>query len=143
MHTSPKTPSRSQSKPGRNGHGPSERVRDDRADAPLDDNFQGYGQTVTDETGGYRFRTIRPVPYPGRTPHIHFAVSGAGLPPFVTRMYVAGPHPRANPTPSPALRHRPRPGSALSGPRRAARPSSADQSTGRYGQGSVVSPLKE
>ena len=53
-------------------------VRDDRADTPLDDNFQGYGRTITDEHGGYRFRTIRPVPYPGRTPHIHFAVSGPG-----------------------------------------------------------------
>jgi protocatechuate 3,4-dioxygenase beta subunit len=45
---------------------------------------------MTDESGGYRFRTIRPVPYPGRTPHIHFAVSGAGLSRFTTQMYVAG-----------------------------------------------------
>ena len=65
-------------------------VRDARADTPLDDNFQGYGQTVTDETGGYRFRTIRPVPYPGRTPHIHFAVSGPGFAHFTTQMYIAG-----------------------------------------------------
>jgi protocatechuate 3,4-dioxygenase, beta subunit len=65
-------------------------VRDDRTDRPLDENFQGYGQTTTDEAGGYRFRTIRPVPYPGRTPHIHFAVSGAGLSRFTTQMYVAG-----------------------------------------------------
>ena len=65
-------------------------VRDDRADTPLDDNFQGYGQTVTDGAGGYRFRTIRPVPYPGRTPHIHFTVSGPGLARLTTQMYVAG-----------------------------------------------------
>ena len=65
-------------------------VRDDRADQPIDENFQGYGQTMTDESGGYRFRTIRPVPYPGRTPHIHFAVTGAGLSRFTTQMYVAG-----------------------------------------------------
>jgi protocatechuate 3,4-dioxygenase, beta subunit len=65
-------------------------VRDERADRPLDENFQGYGQTTTDQAGGYRFRTIRPVPYPGRTPHIHVAVSGAGLSRFVTQMYVAG-----------------------------------------------------
>jgi protocatechuate 3,4-dioxygenase, beta subunit len=45
-------------------------VRDDRADRPLDEYFQGYGQMATDGTGGYRLRTIRPVPYPGRTPHI-------------------------------------------------------------------------
>jgi protocatechuate 3,4-dioxygenase, beta subunit len=65
-------------------------VHDEQADRPLDENFQGYGQTITDAAGGYRFRTIRPVPYPGRTPHIHFAVSGAGLPRFTTQMYVAG-----------------------------------------------------
>jgi protocatechuate 3,4-dioxygenase, beta subunit len=65
-------------------------VRDDRADPPLDENFQGYGQTTTDRTGGYRFLTIRPVPYPGRTPHIHFAVSGPGFPRLITQMYVAG-----------------------------------------------------
>ena len=65
-------------------------VRDERADTPLDQNFQGYGQTVTDEMGGYRFRTIRPVPYPGRTPHIHFAVLGPGLARFTTQMYIAG-----------------------------------------------------
>src|SRR6266404_2900768 len=65
-------------------------VRDDHAGPRLDDNFQGYGQTATDETGGYRFVTIRPVSYPGRTPHIHFAVSGLGLPRLVTQMYVAG-----------------------------------------------------
>jgi protocatechuate 3,4-dioxygenase, beta subunit len=65
-------------------------VRDDRTDPPLDENFQGYGQTVTDAAGGYRFLTVRPVPYPGRTPHIHFAVSARGLPRFITQMYVAG-----------------------------------------------------
>src|ERR1700674_4672216 len=65
-------------------------VRDERAGPPLDENFQGYGQTATDGTGGYRFVTIRPVSYPGRTPHIHFAVSGPGFPRFITQMYVAG-----------------------------------------------------
>ena len=57
---------------------------------PLDPNFQGYGSTVTDEAGGYRFRTIRPVAYPGRAPHIHFALTGQGWGPFYTQMYVAG-----------------------------------------------------
>ena len=65
-------------------------VQDDRTDRPRDDNFQGFGQTVTDGAGGYSFVTIRPVPYPGRTPHIHFAVAAPGLPRFVTQMYVAG-----------------------------------------------------
>jgi protocatechuate 3,4-dioxygenase, beta subunit len=65
-------------------------VRDNSSGRPTDDNFQGFGRTVTDATGGYGFVTIRPVPYPGRTPHIHFAVAAPGLPPFVTQMYVAG-----------------------------------------------------
>ena len=65
-------------------------VRDDRGGPPLDENFQGYGQTATDGTGAYRFVTIRPVSYPGRTPHIHFAVSGPGFPRYITQMYVAG-----------------------------------------------------
>jgi protocatechuate 3,4-dioxygenase, beta subunit len=55
-----------------------------------DPNFQGYGAVVTDREGLYRFRTIRPVPYPGRTPHIHFALSGRGFDRFTTQMYVAG-----------------------------------------------------
>jgi protocatechuate 3,4-dioxygenase beta subunit len=63
---------------------------DSRADAPRDPNFQGYGQFVTGADGAYRFRTIKPVPYPGRTPHIHFAVSGDGFAELVTQMYLAG-----------------------------------------------------
>ena len=65
-------------------------VRDGDAGRPRDDNFQGFGQTVTDERGGYRFVTIRPVPYPGRTPHIHFSVTAPGQRRFITQMYVAG-----------------------------------------------------
>src|SRR3954465_15267751 len=57
---------------------------------PSDDNFQGFGRTVANADGGYHFLTIRPVPYPGRTPHIHFAVAAPGLQPFVTQMYVEG-----------------------------------------------------
>jgi protocatechuate 3,4-dioxygenase beta subunit len=62
----------------------------DRRDVPLDENFQGYGQFITDSAGAYRFRTIKPVAYPGRAPHIHFAISGPGFEPLVTQMYVAG-----------------------------------------------------
>jgi protocatechuate 3,4-dioxygenase beta subunit len=65
-------------------------VRDGDGGRPRDENFQGFGQTVTDEAGGYRFLTIRPVAYTGRTPHIHFAVAAPGQPRFVTQMYVAG-----------------------------------------------------
>jgi protocatechuate 3,4-dioxygenase, beta subunit len=63
--------------------------RDDNP-APEDAGFQGYGQTVTAADGGYRFRTIRPVPYPGRTAHIHFKISGPGFDGLVTQLYVAG-----------------------------------------------------
>lgn len=61
----------------------------DPADRPIDAGFQGIGHTLTDDQGHYRFRTIRPVPYPGRTPHIHVAVFPAGEPPFITQLYVA------------------------------------------------------
>lgn len=62
----------------------------DTRNAPLDENFQGYGRSTTGDDGAYRFRTIRPVPYPGRTPHIHFAIGAPGVEPLVTQMYVAG-----------------------------------------------------
>ncbi len=58
--------------------------------APLDPNFQGYGEFVTGADGAYRFRTIKPVPYTGRAPHIHFAISGPGVEPLVTQLYVEG-----------------------------------------------------
>jgi protocatechuate 3,4-dioxygenase beta subunit len=56
----------------------------------IDHAFQGYGRMQVDEQGRYRFRTIRPVPYPGRTPHIHFAVHVPGLGRLVTQMYIEG-----------------------------------------------------
>ena len=40
-----------------------------------DKNFQGYGRFLTNVGGSYYFRTIRPASYPGRTSHIHIAVS--------------------------------------------------------------------
>ena len=52
--------------------------------------FQGYGRMSTSGDGSYSFRTIRPVPYPGRTPHIHFAVTAPSGRELVTQMYVAG-----------------------------------------------------
>ena len=62
---------------------------DDRRVA-RDPNFQGYGRFETTADGGYGFRTIKPVPYPGRAPHIHFAVRVPGSRPLVTQMYVKG-----------------------------------------------------
>jgi protocatechuate 3,4-dioxygenase, beta subunit len=60
---------------------------------PADPDFQGFGATTVAADGGYRFRTIEPVPYPGRTPHIHFAIRGPGFEPVTTQMYLAG-HPQ-------------------------------------------------
>ena len=62
----------------------------DRRNVPLDENFQGWGRFVTPSNGRYFFRTIRPVPYPGRAPHIHFAIAAPGFEPLVTQMYVDG-----------------------------------------------------
>jgi protocatechuate 3,4-dioxygenase, beta subunit len=61
----------------------------DRGRTP-DPAFQGYGRTLTDTGGGYRFRTIRPVAYPGRTPHIHFKVRSPDGAALTTQMYVRG-----------------------------------------------------
>ena len=55
-----------------------------------DTGFQGRGRVSTGPNGGYAFRTIRPVPYPGRTPHIHVTVLAEGHTPLVTQFYVAG-----------------------------------------------------
>ena len=60
---------------------------------PADPNFQGFGATTAAADGGYRFRTIEPVSYPGRTPHIHFTISGPGFERLTTQMYLAG-HPQ-------------------------------------------------
>ena len=62
----------------------------DRSNGPLDENFQGYGRSRTGAAGDYRFRTIRPVTYPGRAPHIHFLVRGPSFEPLITQMYVRG-----------------------------------------------------
>ncbi|MEX2173414.1 MAG: protocatechuate 3,4-dioxygenase [Pirellulaceae bacterium] len=55
-----------------------------------DGNFQGFGRFLTGSTGEYLFRTIKPVAYPGRTPHIHFAIKMQGKKEFVTQCYVKG-----------------------------------------------------
>lgn len=61
------------------------------ADRPgqRDGAFQGFGRTLTGADGHYAFRTIRPVAYPGRTPHIHVLVRAPGRL-LVTQVYVAG-----------------------------------------------------
>lgn len=58
--------------------------------ARRDTHFQGYGRFETGSSGEYYFRTVRPVPYPGRTPHIHVAVTLPGQPRFTTQCYIRG-----------------------------------------------------
>jgi protocatechuate 3,4-dioxygenase beta subunit len=58
-----------------------------------DKNFQGFGRFTTGSTGGYRFRTIKPVPYPGRpAPHIHFKVKKGNRELLTSQINIAG-HP--------------------------------------------------
>lgn len=64
--------------------------RDEGADRRRDAGFQGRGLTRTDSQGRYSFRTIRPVPYGQRTPHIHFKVEPAERSTLITQMYVFG-----------------------------------------------------
>lgn len=55
--------------------------------------FQGFGKVAVDGEGRYRFRTIRPVAYAGRTPHIHVKVKLGTRELLTTQLYVAGdPH---------------------------------------------------
>ncbi len=58
--------------------------------AARDKNFQGFGRFLTGSTGEYYFRTVKPVPYPGRTAHIHFAVKMKGRDKFTTQCYIRG-----------------------------------------------------
>lgn len=55
-----------------------------------DGNFQGFGRFLTAKDGGYYFRTIKPVAYPGRTPHIHFAIKMKGQKKWTTQCYIKG-----------------------------------------------------
>ena len=55
-----------------------------------DSNFQGFGRFLTGTTGEYYFRTVKPVAYPGRTPHIHFAVKMKGRDRWTTQCYIKG-----------------------------------------------------
>lgn len=76
--------------------------RDDpNTDRPRDSGFQGFGRTLTDAGGGFRFRTIKPIAYTAnlggqdiwRAPHIHVAVSTDGVRRLTSQLYVEGdPH---------------------------------------------------
>ncbi len=72
-----------------NSHGRYHDARDSSS-SPRDPFFQGFGKTLCDAEGRFRFRTIRPVAYPGRAPHIHFKVKAAQFKELTTQMFVAG-----------------------------------------------------
>jgi len=57
-----------------------------------DKQFQGFGRFSTGSTGEYLFRTIKPVPYSPRTPHIHFKIRRGGQELLTTQLYIQG-HP--------------------------------------------------
>lgn len=52
--------------------------------------FQGFGKVTLGKDGRYRFRTLRPAPYSGRTPHIHVKVRLDGQELLTTQFYVQG-----------------------------------------------------
>jgi protocatechuate 3,4-dioxygenase beta subunit len=58
--------------------------------ARRDLNFQGFGRFETASDGEYRFRTIKPGLYTGRTRHIHFKVRSAGRQDLTTQCYFQG-----------------------------------------------------
>lgn len=74
------------------------RHRNDSYLAPLDPSFGGVGRTLTDDQGWYRFRTIKPGPYPWpndpnswRPSHIHVSVMGPSISTrLITQMYFEG-----------------------------------------------------
>lgn len=55
-----------------------------------DPDFQGFGRVAVDAQGRYRFRTLRPAAYDGRTPHIHVKVRLARRELLTTQLYVDG-----------------------------------------------------
>ena len=65
----------------------------DRRLASRDTGFQGFGHATADATGRFAFRTIVPVLYPGRTPHIHVKVRHGGRDRLITQLYRAD-HPQ-------------------------------------------------
>src|SRR5260221_6015897 len=55
-----------------------------------DSAFQGYGRMLAAADGRYSFRALKPVAYPGRTPHIHFKVATASGGLLTSQFYIAG-----------------------------------------------------
>jgi protocatechuate 3,4-dioxygenase beta subunit len=52
--------------------------------------FQGFGRASVGADGQFRFRTLKPVAYAGRTPHIHVKVKLGTRELLTTQLYVDG-----------------------------------------------------
>jgi protocatechuate 3,4-dioxygenase beta subunit len=64
--------------------------RDGAQPAEVDEGFQGYGEARASAQGAVSFRTIRPAPYAGRTPHIHLKLRHASLGEVTSQLFVDG-----------------------------------------------------
>lgn len=66
---------------------------EDKQDKPLEQAFRGYGRSLTDDAGNFRFRTVKPGPVPGpdgkpQAPHLTVTIFMRGLlKQLQTRMY--------------------------------------------------------
>lgn len=58
------------------------------AESERDPHFQGYGRALTEADGRFHFRTIKPVAYPGRTPHIHVRIAPRNGGALATQLYL-------------------------------------------------------
>ncbi len=67
----------------------------DSQDIEFDAAFQGFGHDITGPDGAYTFRTIKPVTYPGRTPHIHVKILDGSKELLTSQFYIEG-HPENN-----------------------------------------------
>jgi len=63
---------------------------DDPQRAARDELFQGFGESVTDASGAWSFRTILPDIYGGRPRHIHARVKLDGQDLLITQIYFSG-----------------------------------------------------
>ena len=64
--------------------------RDGAVPAEVDEGFQGYGEGRSAHPGTVAFRTIRPAPYAGRTPHIHLKLRHASFGELTSQLFVEG-----------------------------------------------------
>ena len=56
----------------------------------MDEGFQGFGAARSASDGSLSFKTIKPIPYPGRTPHIHVKLRHATFGELTSQLFIAG-----------------------------------------------------